>query len=97
VASLYTHGIALPHLVSAGSPYLVDRYVRPTLAGQLIGCLGVTEPGGGSDVAGLRTRAVRDGDSYVIDGSKTYITSGVRADYVSWPCAPGRTATAGSR
>jgi acyl-CoA dehydrogenase len=83
VASLLTHGIALPHMVRNGSPYLIDRYVRPTLAGELIGALAVTEPGGGSDVAGLRTRAVRDGDSYVVNGSKTFITSGVRADFVT--------------
>ncbi len=83
VASLFTHGIALPHIVHAGTPDLIDRYVRPTLAGELIGALGVTEPGGGSDVAGLRTTARRDGDSYVVNGAKTYITSGVRADFVT--------------
>jgi acyl-CoA dehydrogenase len=83
IASLFTHGIALPHIVAAGSPYLVDRYVRPTLAGELIGALGVTEPGGGSDVAGITTRAERDGDDYVVSGAKTYITSGVRADFVT--------------
>jgi len=83
VASLFTHGIAVPHIAHAGSPYLVDRYVRPTLAGELIGALGVTEPGGGSDVAGITTRAVRDGDEYVVTGAKTYITSGIRADFVT--------------
>lgn len=83
IASLFTHGIALPHMVRNGSSSLHDRYVRPTLAGQLIGALAVTEPGGGSDVAGLRTRAVRDGDAYVVNGSKTFITSGVRADFVT--------------
>jgi acyl-CoA dehydrogenase len=83
VAALFTHGIALPHIVGAGSPYLVDRYVRPTLAGEMIGSLGVTEPGGGSDVAGITTRAVRDGDDYVVSGAKTYITSGIRADFVT--------------
>ncbi|WP_369254975.1 acyl-CoA dehydrogenase family protein [Geodermatophilus amargosae] len=82
-ASLFTHGIALPHVVADGSAALVDRYVRPTLAGELIGSLGVTEPDAGSDVAGLRTRAVRDGDEYVVNGTKTYITSGVRADFVT--------------
>jgi len=61
-AALFTHGIALPHIIANGSPDLVDRYVRPTLAGDLIGSLAVTEPNGGSDVAGLRTTAVRDGD-----------------------------------
>lgn len=83
VASLFTHGIALPHMVRNGTPYLHDRYVRPTLAGERIGALAVTEPGGGSDVAGLRTRAVRDGGCYVVNGSKTFITSGVRADFVT--------------
>ena len=83
VAGLMTHGIAIPHMARNGSPYLVDRYVKPTLAGELIGALAITEPGGGSDVARLRTRAVRDGDSYVVNGSKTFITSGVRADFVT--------------
>jgi acyl-CoA dehydrogenase len=83
VASLFTHGIAVPHMARNGSPYLVDRYVRPTLAGEKIGALAVTEPGGGSDVARLRTRAVLDGDAYVVNGSKTFITSGVRADFVT--------------
>jgi acyl-CoA dehydrogenase len=83
VASLFTHGIAVPHIARSGSSELVDRYVRPTLAGDLIGALAVTEPDGGSDVASLRTRAVRDGDHYVVNGAKTYITSGVRADFVT--------------
>ncbi|MCW2571325.1 MAG: Acyl-CoA dehydrogenase [Frankiales bacterium] len=83
IASLFTHGIALPHISGHGTPELVDRYVRPTLAGDLIGALAVTEPGGGSDVAGLRTSAVRDGDDYVVNGAKTFITSGVRADFVT--------------
>jgi acyl-CoA dehydrogenase len=82
-ASLFTHGIALPHIAASGDPYLIDRYVRPTLAGELIGSLGVTEPDAGSDVAGLRTRAERDGDGYVVNGTKTFITSGVRADFVT--------------
>jgi acyl-CoA dehydrogenase len=83
IASLFTHGIAIPHITQHGTPDLVDRYVRPTLAGDLIGALAVTEPGGGSDVAGLRTTAVRDGDAYVVNGAKTYITSGIRADFVT--------------
>jgi len=90
VASLFTHGIALPHIVHAGSPELIDRYVRPTLAGKLIGALAVTEPGGGSDVAGLRTTARRDGDSYVVNGAKTYITSGIRADFVTTAVRTGQ-------
>lgn len=82
MASLFTHGIALPHIVAHGSQHLIDRYVRPTLAGETIGSLAVTEPDGGSDVAGITTRAVRDGDHYVVNGSKIFITSGVRADFV---------------
>ena len=61
LAGLFTHGIALPHIVSSGDRDLVDRFVRPTLAGETIGSLAVTEPGGGSDVAGIRTTAVREG------------------------------------
>lgn len=83
VAALLTHGIALPHLVTAGDPDQLERFVRPTLAGRRIGALAVTEPDGGSDVAGLRTRAVRDGDCYRVTGTKTYITSGARADFVT--------------
>ncbi len=83
LASLFTHGIAIPHIVQSGNADLIDRYVRPVLAGEMIGSLGITEPGAGSDVASLRTRAVRDGDHYVVNGAKTFITSGVRADFVT--------------
>jgi acyl-CoA dehydrogenase len=83
VASLFTHGIALPHIAFAGSTDLIDRYVRPTLRGELIGALGITEPSGGSDVAGIRTTARLDGEHYVVNGAKTYITSGIRADFVT--------------
>ena len=82
-AALLTHGIALPHLVRAGDEQLIDEVARPILSGDAIGALAVTEPDGGSDVASLRTRAVRDGDEYVVNGSKTYITSGARADFVT--------------
>lgn len=81
VASLFTHGIGLPHLVEAGDPDLVDRVARPVLAGERIISLAITEPGAGSDVAGLTTRAVRDGDGYVVNGAKLYITSATRADF----------------
>jgi len=83
LAALFTSGIALPHLVASGNADLVERFVRPTLAGETIGALAVTEPGGGSDVARLRTTAVREGDHYVVNGTKTFITSGVRADFVT--------------
>ncbi|MFI2710380.1 acyl-CoA dehydrogenase family protein [Micromonospora sp. NPDC018662] len=83
IAALFTHGIALPHIVAAKDEHLIETYVRPTLAGAAIGALAITEPDGGSDVAAIRTCAVRDGDHYVVNGSKTYITSGVRADFVT--------------
>ena len=82
-AGLFTHGIAAPHIALHGSADLVDRFVRPTLRGELIGSLGITEPGTGSDVAAITTRAARDGADYVVTGAKTFITSGVRADYVT--------------
>lgn len=81
-ASLFTVGIAVPHMIASGDRRLIDTFVKPTLAGELIGSLAITEPGGGSDVGHLRTTAVRDGDHYVVNGSKTYITSAVRGDYV---------------
>jgi acyl-CoA dehydrogenase len=95
LAALFTSGIALPHIVDAGSDDLVDRFVRPTLAGEAIGALAITEPGGGSDVANLRTTAVRDGDGYVVNGAKTFITSGVRADFVTTAVRTGGPGYAG--
>jgi acyl-CoA dehydrogenase len=95
LAALFTGGIALPHIVASGNAYLVDRYVRPTLAGETIGSLAVTEPGGGSDVANLRTTAVRDGDHFVVNGTKTFITSGVRADFVTTAVRTGGPGHAG--
>ena len=83
IASLFTAGISAPHIAKAGDPYQVDRWVRPTLAGKAIGSLAITEPGTGSDVASIRTSAVRDGDHFVVNGAKTFITSGVRADYIT--------------
>nr|WP_244223677.1 acyl-CoA dehydrogenase family protein [Amycolatopsis circi] len=82
-ASLFTCGIAVPHIVEAGDPVQIERWVRPTLEGEKIGSLAVTEPDGGSDVAGIRTTAVREGDEYVVNGAKTFITSGCRADFVT--------------
>ena len=80
-ASLGSLDIGLPPVWKWGSEALQAKVVPPVLAGDMIAALAVTEPGGGSDVANLRTRAVRDGDHYVVNGSKTFITSGVRADY----------------
>jgi len=80
-ASLGSLDIGLPPVIHFGSEALQQRIVPDVLAGRKIQCLAITEPGGGSDVAALRTQARRDGDHYVVNGSKTFITSGVRADY----------------
>jgi acyl-CoA dehydrogenase len=83
IAALFTSGISLPHLVDVGTPEQVDRWVRPVLAGDAVSALAVTEPDGGSDVANLRTTARREGECYVLEGAKTFITSGCRADFVT--------------
>ncbi|ONI79588.1 acyl-CoA dehydrogenase [Actinosynnema sp. ALI-1.44] len=83
IASLLTCGIAVPHIISSGDAGQIERWVRPTLAGDMIGSLAVTEPGGGSDVANIATTAKRDGDDYIVNGAKTFITSGCRADFVT--------------
>ncbi len=94
-ASLFTCGIAVPHIVASGNREQIERWVRPTLAGEKIGSLAITEPGGGSDVGHLRTSAVRDGDEFVVNGAKTFITSGVRADYVVTAVRTGGPGAAG--
>ncbi len=83
IVGLGSHGIALPPIVRFGTPEQVQRFVTPCLRDGKIAALAITEPGGGSDVASLATRAVRDGDDYVVDGAKTFITSGTRADFVT--------------
>jgi acyl-CoA dehydrogenase len=82
-ASLGSHGIALPPIVAHGSDELQRRVVPPVLAGEKIAALCITEPGGGSDVAALKTTALRDGDHYIVNGEKTFITSGLRADFLT--------------
>jgi alkylation response protein AidB-like acyl-CoA dehydrogenase len=74
--------MATPPILKFGSEYLKQTYLVPAIQGDKISCLGISEPGAGSDVAGIRTRAVRDGDSYVINGAKTFITNGARADFI---------------
>ncbi len=80
---LGSHGIALPPILRCGTEEQRRRFVPPVLRGEKIAALAITEPGGGSDVASLATRAVRDGDDYVVTGSKMFITSGCRADLVT--------------
>ena len=80
-ASLMTHGIGLPPILNFGSEDMKRRVAPEVLAGEKIIALAITEPGGGSDVANLKTRAERVGNKYVVNGSKMFITSGMRADY----------------
>ena len=94
-ASLFTCGISVPHMIASGDARLIDEFVRPTLRGEKIGALAITEPDGGSDVGHLRTSARRDGRDYIINGAKTYITSGVRADYVVTAARTGGPGAAG--
>ena len=72
-----------PALANFGSDYLKRNYLAPSIAGDLVGCLGVSEPGAGSDVAAIKTTARKDGDDYVISGQKMWITNGTQAD---WMC-----------
>jgi alkylation response protein AidB-like acyl-CoA dehydrogenase len=74
--------MATPPIHLFGTEAQKQRYLVPAIAGEKISCLGITEPDAGSDVSGIRTRAVRDGDEWVINGSKTYITNGHRADFI---------------
>jgi acyl-CoA dehydrogenase len=82
-ASLMTHGIGLPPILAMGSEAMKARIAPEVLNGEKIIALGITEPSGGSDVANLRTKATRKGAAYIVNGEKTYITSGMRADYVT--------------
>jgi citronellyl-CoA dehydrogenase len=74
--------MATPPILAFGTEEQKRRYLVPSIKGELISCLGITEPDAGSDVSGINTRALRDGDEWVINGSKTYITNGHRADYI---------------
>src|SRR5690242_13164351 len=74
--------MAMPPILAFGTEEQKQEWVVPAIKGQKILCLGITEPDAGSDVSGIKTRAVRDGDDYIINGSKTYITNGHRADVI---------------
>jgi acyl-CoA dehydrogenase len=82
-ASLMVHGIGLPPVLALGSQEMKQRVAPAVLAGDKHICLGITEPDAGSDVANIQTRAVRDGDEFVVHGSKMFITGGLRADYMT--------------
>ena len=82
-ASLMSHTIGSPPIARAARPEVKARVLPEVLSGKKISALAITEPSGGSDVANLRTKARRDGDHYVVSGEKTFITSGMRADYLT--------------
>ena len=82
-AAMWAHAyLAMTHLAKEGDEAIKQKYLAPSISGEKIGCLCISEPSGGSDVAGMRTTAVKKGDTYVINGSKTFITNGVYSDYL---------------
>ncbi len=82
-AAMWAHSyLAMTHLNVEGSEEIKQNYLAPSISGEKIGCLCITEPFGGSDVAAMRTTAVKKGDKYVINGSKTFITNGIYSDYL---------------
>jgi acyl-CoA dehydrogenase len=94
-ASLMSHSIGAPPIARAGTPEFKARVLPEILSGQKISALAITEPSGGSDVANLRTTARREGDVYVVNGEKTFITSGMRADYITTAVRTGGPGAAG--
>lgn len=83
LAALFSHNIGLPPILRHGTRELQQEVIPPVLRGERIAALAITEPGGGSDVAAIRTTARREGDEYIIDGEKVFITSGMRADWIT--------------
>jgi acyl-CoA dehydrogenase len=95
MASLFSHNIGLPPLNAHASEVLKQRVIPGVLTGEKIAALAITEPSGGSDVARLRCTARRDGEHWVIDGDKTFITSGMRADWITLAVRTGGKGSAG--
>lgn len=82
-AAMWAHAyLAMTHVNKEGSHEIKEKYLTPSITGDKIGCLCITEPFGGSDVAAMRTTAEKKGDTYVINGSKTFITNGIYSDYL---------------
>ena len=94
-AGLFSHSIGAPPIARAALPEVKARVLPEILAGRKISALAITEPGGGSDVANLQTTARRDGEHYVVNGQKAFITSGVRADYITTAVRTGGPGAAG--
>ena len=82
-AAIWAHEyLAMTHLNKEGTEFIKQKYLVPSVEGDKVGCLCITEPSGGSDVAGIRSTAIKKGDSYILNGSKTFITNGVYSDYL---------------
>ncbi|MBT3741846.1 MAG: acyl-CoA dehydrogenase [Polaribacter sp.] len=82
-AAIWAHEyLAMTHLNKEGDHFIKKKYLVPSVEGDMIGCLCITEPFGGSDVAGMRSSAIKQGDKYILNGSKTFITNGVYSDYL---------------
>lgn len=96
LASLLSHNIGLPPVVAYGSDAVRAEVIPPVLAGEAIAALAITEPGGGSDVAHLATTARRDGDDYIVNGEKVFITSGMRADWITTAVRTGEPGSKGA-
>ena len=96
LASLFSHNIGLPPVLRYGSETLQQRVIPPVLRGEKIAALAITEPSGGSDVAALRCTATREGSDYLINGEKVFITSGMRADYITVAVRTGEKGSKGS-
>ena len=95
IAGLMTHGIGLPPIIALGSEELKQRIAPPVLSGEKLIALCVTEPSGGSDVANIRTRAEKTKDGFVVNGEKTFITTGMRADYLTVAVRTGASGSGG--
>lgn len=94
-AGLMSHTIGAPPIAKLGSPELKQRVLPAVLAGEKISALAITEPNAGSDVANIRTKALKDGDYYVVNGEKTFITSGMRADFYTVAVRTGESGLGG--
>ena len=82
-AAMWAHTyLAMTHIEKEGSQAIKEKYLTPSIEGEKVGCLCISEPFGGSDVAGMRTTATKKGDTYILNGSKTFITNGVYSDYL---------------
>ena len=82
-AAMWAHAyLAMTHLKAEASEKIKEKYLTKSISGEMIGCLAISEPFGGSDVAGMRTTAIKKGDKYIVNGSKTFITNGYYSDYL---------------